>query len=473
MAITNSGMTLYTDNDTQQSWTGTNDLDDYNTSIQGTNSESWNVDKNVTETGSLSLSADLTGAKYFTCWMKSDLANYYTSITMELESTTNNYLSYTVADSTNRDVSGDFHCSVLQLSEGTPTGTYVPASHSTFRVIVDNSSSGNIRAVINNWIDAMYYGTGRIIGGTSDSDALFYESDTTDKTNDIYDGCTEVIGGVVFSQTDITVNTSSGYSIGETLVFRYARNTDNVYNLLITGTAVFQNTSIAASNSLLVFDSTAASAFSMSGGSISSASLINLGSSQSISGVVFTSCGSIVTNTATFQNCTINNTIETTTGSLEIQTASDLVLMSNISFNGYSENSRYAVYIPATVTGSITLPSFVFDNPTSTFCIYWAGTSGTLTVNRGGTTNLATTAWSSAGGTVYIPAITKTTGTTVVNNISMEENPFTSDVQASDFGVETNLIEFNSVETAPDFYDNIIEETFSVDTEVYKFEIQD
>ena len=68
---------------------------------------------------------------------------------------------------------------------------------------------------------------------------------------------------------------------------------------------------------------------------------------------------------------------------------------------------------------------------------------------------------------------TGTGGTTVVNNISMEENPFTSDVQASDFGVEPNLIEFNSVETAPDFYDNIIEETFSVDTEVYKFEIQD
>ena len=59
MAVSLSGMTLHTDNDTQQNWSGTDDLDDYNNSIQGSNSESWQVSKNSTETGTLVKSSSL------------------------------------------------------------------------------------------------------------------------------------------------------------------------------------------------------------------------------------------------------------------------------------------------------------------------------------------------------------------------------------------------------------------------------
>ena len=57
MAITNSGMTLYTDNDNEGGWGGTDGPDDYNNAIQGTNSESWQVSKNSTDIGTLSRTA--------------------------------------------------------------------------------------------------------------------------------------------------------------------------------------------------------------------------------------------------------------------------------------------------------------------------------------------------------------------------------------------------------------------------------
>lgn len=406
MAVTNSGMTLYADNDTQESWTGTDDLDDYNMSIQGTNSESWIVSKNATETGTLALIAAMGTPKYVTFYMKSDLANYYTDIDAVLRDTSANTLTFTVADSTNRDVSGDFHPSVLQLDQGIASGTYVPNNHDEFEVVIDNSASGNIRSVTNNWIDTIHYGNGRTIAGTTASDKLFLESHIADTTtSDEYDGCSELYKGSLAFQTDIIVDTTTGNSYGETVNFAYARNTDNAYTLSITGTVNFQGTSIIAGTGVTVaFTSVGATSFGMTGGGIVNGASIDFDSGQTITGAVFTACDEVDTNNATFENCTINNTTETTTGSLIIVSAAELGNMDNINFNGYSANNRYAVYIPASVTGSITLPSFIFDDPSSTYCLYWAGTGGTLTVNRGGTTNLETTAWSSAGGTVYIPA---------------------------------------------------------------------
>ena len=85
MAVTNSGMTLLTNNDNESNWSGTDGADTYNVSIQGTNSESWLVSKNTSETGTLSITQSLGTSKYVTCWMKSDLNYYYTNIKMELE----------------------------------------------------------------------------------------------------------------------------------------------------------------------------------------------------------------------------------------------------------------------------------------------------------------------------------------------------------------------------------------------------
>ena len=75
MAVTNSGMTLYTNNDNEAGWNGTDGPDDYNNSIQGTNSEAWQVSKNSTETGTLTKSANMGTPKYFNFFMSTLSSN--------------------------------------------------------------------------------------------------------------------------------------------------------------------------------------------------------------------------------------------------------------------------------------------------------------------------------------------------------------------------------------------------------------
>jgi len=50
MTVALAGMSLHTDNDNEGNWGGTDGADTYNVSIQGSNSESWQVSKNASET---------------------------------------------------------------------------------------------------------------------------------------------------------------------------------------------------------------------------------------------------------------------------------------------------------------------------------------------------------------------------------------------------------------------------------------
>ena len=405
MAVSNSGMTLYADHDSQESWVGTDDLDDYNMSIQGTNSESWIVSKNATETGTMTKAANMGTSKYFTMWMKSDLANYYTSIKAEIESTASNFESFTIADSTDREVTGEFHASCLQFGEGTLTGTLNRTAVATFRAIVNNSVSGNIRSVTNNWIDAMHYGNGRIIAGTTASDELFLESHISDTvTNDEYDGCSELFPSGLAFQTDVTINTTTGNSYGEIISFVSALNTNGVYKVDVTGTSVFKGTFlIGQAGAIIGFDSSGATAFSWTAGGITNGDAVAFTSGQTVSGVVLTACKEIDTNGANLSSSTITGTTETTTGSLIINSSTEAAAISDMQFLSYSANSRYAIYVPASVT-SFTMDNWQFDDPNNTadFALYWAGTEGTLTISATNGTNLAVAGCTSAGGTVSI-----------------------------------------------------------------------
>ncbi len=390
MAIANSGMTLYADHDTQETWVGTDDLDDYGTSMQGANSESWIVAKNGTETGTMTKSANMGTSKYFIGWMKSDLTNYYTSIKQEIQSTTNNFESFTIADTADRDVTGEFHPYVLQFGQGTSTGTLDKTALATFRSIVDNSTSGNIRSVTNNWLDTMHYGDGRVLGGTTVSDALFLESHVADTTtSDEYDGCSEIFPSGLAYYTDITIDTTTGNSYGETVTFYGSRNTDSVFTIDVTGTAVFQN-AIIGNNCKVNIDTSTATAFGSDGSSVKYGGTITYASGQTIENTVYSVCDTITPDQATFQNNSIADTISTT-GSLYLGDATAIANTSGITFSGYTGYN--AIYIPATVTGTITLNNFTGDG--SGVDIYWGGSTGTLTVNKSNGTNFST--WDSAG----------------------------------------------------------------------------
>ena len=404
MAISNTGMTLYTNNDNEGGWGGTDGPDDYDNAIQGTNSESWQVSKNSTETGTLTKTANMGTSKYFTFYMSSNLAPYYTNAEVNIRTNTTNYENFEVATSTDRKLSGDFHPVVIQFGEGTTTGTLNKTSITSMQIVIDNSSSGNIRSVINNWIDTMWYGNGRTINGTTASDNLFLESHTADTTtNDSYDGCSELYKGSLAFQTDITIATTTGKSYGESVVFASGYNTDDAYTVTVTGTVEFKGTNLAGAGATVALDTTGSTSFDMAGGSITNGGDISLKSGNTIDGVVFSGCSQIDTNGATMSTSTISNTTETTTGSLVVNSSSEAGNITDMQFNGYSVNSRYAIYVPSGVT-SFTMDNWQFDDPNNTtdYALYWAGTAGTLTISSVNGTNLSVSGCTSAGGTISI-----------------------------------------------------------------------
>ena len=142
---------------------------------------------------------------------------------------------------------------------------------------------------------------------------------------------------------------------------------------------------------------------------ISSSTFGNMGtikfnSGANVNGVVFTGCAEVDTNGATATNCTISSTSETTTGSLVVNSSSEATAMTGMNFKDYAANNRYAVYVPASVT-SFTMSNWQFDDPDNTtdYALYWAGTSGTLTISKTNGTNLVTAGCTSAsGGTVSV-----------------------------------------------------------------------
>jgi len=369
MTVSLSGMTLHTNNDNEGGWGGTDGPDDYNNAIQGSNSESWQVSKNATETGTLTKSSALSATRgLLMFWMSSNLAPYYTDVVVDLQSTTNNYKKFTVANSTNKAIGGNFVPSVIDyVNKGASTGTFVPASFAVMRVILDNSSSGNIRSVINNWIDAIYYGPGHTISGTTTTDKIFKEAAAIDQNGTSEYGILEDYKGTVYSHGDIDLTGTALTSIGEALTFVDTINGYDRYNFDISGTVVFTNTSIKAEGVVdFDMDASGATAFSMTGGSITQANALTLSSGQTLKGVVLTDVNSssianapencvwnlsgliTLTGSGTLVNCTINEG----TGTAAVET-DDLDLLDGNTF--VSDGTGHAVNMPTLIIADDTM----------------------------------------------------------------------------------------------------------------------
>lgn len=311
MAVANGGMTLYTDNDTQETYSGSDGLDGQ-VFIQGVDSESWLVGKNANETSTLTLSAAMGTPKYFTFYMKSDWGSFYTEINVSLLDGTNTNLFIAATGgkhavpNANPEISGDFKPSVLQMDQGT-VPAYVPNNHTGVTFNVDASSSGNIRAIVNHWIDCMYYGTGRTITGSTVGDKLFTESDDLNVSSDTFDGCSETSKAGLAYNTDVTINTTLGNSYGETVTFAFNKNTDNIYTLDITGTADFVASSYRAGSSAVTvnLDTSTATSWGMNGGAFSGAGTTVFKAGQSITGAVFSDRTSLTHNGSTFEGNTV------------------------------------------------------------------------------------------------------------------------------------------------------------------------
>jgi len=418
-------MTLYTNNDSEGGWSGTDGPDTYFVLIQGSNSESWVVAKNASETGTLTKTVvNISGTgNHFNVWMKSDLEYYYTDIRVRIQSTAGNYREYIVTTSSARYVTGEFHCMALDINNGgTPTGTLNTSSVPTIVVIVDNTSSGNIRSVTNNWIDAMYWGRGLTFDGSSTASIMFAEAAAIDELVANKFGVMTVINEQIFVQGDIvfddngSANTQA--SDGENVVFTYKPNATNTYRLILIGsnnTVTFTNTNISATGTArFLFDASGTiSSFDIVGGGLKKASSVLLKSGQTVTASNFTECGAVDTNGATLNGCNFISTIETVTGALLVNSDIEGEACSNLSFTDFGSN--YAVYVAASVT-EFDMISWNFDNNNGAggnYALYWAGTSGTLTINAQDGTNLTTAGCTAAsGGSVVVisPVVFTVTG---------------------------------------------------------------
>ena len=461
MAISLSGMTLHTDNDNEGGWSGTDGNDTYFKAVQGTNSQSWNVAKNGVETGVLTKAATMpTTRGVFTFWMASDLSFYYTDIRLELESSTNNLKQFIVADSVDKAIGGDFVCTAVDyVNKGSATGTFNPASLATTRIIVDNSSSGNIRAVINNWIDAMYFGPGHTISGTTTGDKLFTEATAQDELTANRYGVLRNFNGIIFCQADLSLVGTALVSDAEVLVFANAANGYDIYNLDITGTVTFINTSIlTAGAKLFNFDSSNATSFSMEGGALEGCNTLDFGATQAVKSVVISNGVAVnIANTPT--NCTfVNNTAINLTGTLTnpnitagtassaaiVTTDIDKITGGSITRNG----SGYGVELTALADGTWNTDTTGYRTGTtgSPITPYYVGSTATgdeaLFINlSSGTINIAVSG-------VSPPSVALPNGSTAVVNVTGFKPTLTltgviagSDISITLHGTTTEIVD--------------------------------
>jgi len=433
MAVSLSGMSLHTNNDNEGSWGGTDGPDTYNNAIQGSNSESWQVSKNSSEAGTLTKSSTLNATRgLFTFWMSSNLAPYYTEIELQLESTTNNFKIFTVATSSNKDVGGNFVASAIDyVNKGIETGTFAPASFSKTVITVDNSSSGNIRSVINNWIDAMYFGPGHTVSGTTTGNKLFEEAAAVDELTANQYGVMWNYNGIIYSQGDIDLIGTALTSDSETLVFVDTINGYDTYNFDVSGTVTLKNTGIIGAGTIdFNLDASGATAFLMTGGFLTSCNALTLIDGQTFDDVVINSCATssiandpdgctwntsglitIETN-GSLSNCTINQSTSTesvTTASLEVLTGNTFV----------SDGSNHAVILTSIGDGSMDWDNQLSgyassDGSTGNEGVYVNVGSGNLTINVA--SGASTPSIRTAGATVTVVAGAVTVQVKVVDS---------------------------------------------------------
>lgn len=160
----------------------------------------------------------------------------------------------------------------------------------------------------------------------------------------------------------------------------------------VTGTSFFG--SLLAK---LSFASDAGATASHIGGQLKQLPITTYKTGDILSNIVYSYNEAIKPNGAVFSGNTLGYPVDIINlAAVELVAASDLTNMADLSFNNLT--GKYALYIPASITGTITLDNFQSDG--SGTDIYWAGTGGTLIVNATNGTNFSTSA--TGGGTVDI-----------------------------------------------------------------------
>lgn len=275
------------------------------------------------------------------------------------------------------------------------------------------------RNVINTWVDYFRYGDGLTAYGTAWGIDDVYLIDSA--LGNGY-GIIEWVDKPFFLSGSLEIGRTSEQTTysdtGVVMVFSNKNVNTGLYGILFTGdTSVTSTFSItgstidtASSAYYLDMDDTNIATLTITGNTINGASASHFLASAAnaiVTGNTFNGCGTIYPQGSDFDTNTINGTTEATNGAIYLTDTTTISNCVNLTFNTYT--GKYAVYIPASITGSISFDNFQFDG--SGTDVYWAGAAGTLDISLTNGTNAST--YSSAGGTVNFVANPVTTLITV------------------------------------------------------------
>jgi hypothetical protein len=297
------------------------------------------------------------------------------------------------------------------LSSPTVNGNANLSAITAFGFTIVHSAA--TRNIINTWWDLSTHATGLSVYGGTTSDRVRWNdiaiADTGLLTSAQY-GLTEwVRQGAYYLNLGLYLgSTTAGHNAwingtNETVIFYSAGEKPDSHYLIGTGNATgvthidLSNSVFKSSGTPFLIDmtSTNVTSFMMKNSTIGNAKSAIFKTGQDISGTTFSGCGPITTGGATMSGGAISNTTAlTSTGSLVLVNSTDIAQLSDVQFTNYL--GKYAIYIPATITGTITFDGLEFDG--SGTDVYWAGTTGTLTVALANGSNATT--FASAGGTV-------------------------------------------------------------------------
>jgi len=317
------------------------------------------------------------------------------------------------------DYGGGWRQAVVYTGD-TPLSGTKPTGNTTEVGIrfVTSSKPRNVPA--NAWYDAWYYGDGYTITGGTSGDEIGWSHIAALDLIEAY-GIVTATKGIYSLAGHIQVGSATTTwfkSEGDICVFDDLPVASGLYELEFYGTGCRVEivggvmSAAGAQNFSLACDMPLLAAFSFSGVQVSKASDL-LFETGSVTNTVFDKCGWLTANGCTLESITISN--PASARAMLVTTNGDIANYSNISFIGYAGVAFGALYFTDTVTGSLTLNNFIFDTPTATDSLYWDATGGTLTVNKGGTTNIGVDAWSSDGGIVDIPAASVGVSVTVLD----------------------------------------------------------
>lgn len=262
-------------------------------------------------------------------------------------------------------------------------------------------------------------GDGLTIQGTTTTDKLFAETVTQDALTAI--GIVKTDSGIVFSQGSLEFSGTAMTSDSETLVLTDTLGGAYTYNIDVTGTVDFVNSSISAAGVVdYNFDSSGATSFSMTGGSLSNYLSLTTGAAQVMSGVVFQAGGTAaIANDLTdsaFNQCGVITLTGSLTGVVvDKNTAASAVLTDDIGdITGCpftSDGTGHAVELSSIGGGTMSWDNTesgyaAIDGSTGNETIYVNVAAGSLTINV--VAGASTPTIRTAGATVTVVAGLKT-----------------------------------------------------------------